>query len=117
MTVPFSKISKISATLVESWLGRIFLTFDIDWAHDDVLADSIDLVEQAGVCATWFVTHETLLLKRLRQNPNFELSIHPNFNLLLLGWDGCRGRNAAEVVERLISLIPEERSIRSNSVN
>ncbi len=67
------------------WSDTVFLTFDVDWACDEVFADTIDLVEQADVCATWFITHGTPLLERLRENPKFGLGIHPNFNNILAG--------------------------------
>ncbi len=108
----------ISAILPEdntTWEHRLFLTIDIDWAHDDVLADTIDLIEQADVCCTWFVTHHTPLLGRLRANPKFELGIHPNFNRLLEG--DCRnGAGARDVVARLMEIVPEARSVRSHSM-
>lgn len=98
-----------------TWRDRLFLTFDIDWAHDAVLSDTIDLVERADVAATWFVTHDTPLLDRLRANSKFELGIHPNFNFLLQG-DYRNGRTAQEIVDRLRILVPEAVSIRSHSM-
>ncbi|WP_431098456.1 hypothetical protein [Polaromonas aquatica] len=95
--------------------SEIHLTFDIDWAHDEVLADTIELVEAAGVAATWFVTHDTPLLSRLRGNRRFELGIHPNFNFLLQG-DDRNGRTAAEVIDRLLQFVPEAKSVRSHSI-
>lgn len=96
---------------------EIFLTYDIDWACDEVLADTIDIVEEADVCATWFVTHYTPLLKRLRENPKFELGIHPNFNNILAGRpDQNNGKNAEETVDNLLSLVPEAKSVRSHSM-
>ena len=92
--------SNISAILVDdklSWQDQIFLTFDIDWALDAVLHDTIDLVEEAGVAATWYATHETPVLERLRSCQNYELGIHPDFNFLLEG-DWRNGRNTGEVI-------------------
>ena len=89
----FRTISSIQVDNASSWEDSIFLTFDIDWVHDSLLAETIDLVEQARVKATWFVTHDTPLLDRLRANQKFELGIHPNFNFLLEG-DVRNGRNA-----------------------
>lgn len=60
----------------------IYLTFDIDWAHDTILEYTVDLLEKHEVAATFFVTHDTPVLNRLRDNPLFELGIHPNFNPL-----------------------------------
>lgn len=110
-----SVISTIGALNKQSWVNQLFITFDIDWAHDDVLNDTIDLVEQASVSATWFVTHDTPVLKRLRANPKFGLGIHPNFNFLLEG-DGHNDRNAREVIERLLANVPEAKSVRSHSM-
>lgn len=94
--------------------NAIVLTLDIDWACDEVLADSIDLVERAGAPATWFVTHDTPLLERLRANDNFELGIHPNFNPLL---DGDGNVNSAErIIDKILAIVPEAVSVRSHSM-
>ena len=111
----FRTIASVQVDNESSWEDAIFLTFDIDWAHDSLLADTIDFVEAAGVNATWFITHDTPLLDRLRANPKFELGIHPNFNFLLEG-DGRNGLNARDVIERLHAIVPEARSVRSHSM-
>lgn len=109
----FSTVSNIDINDPASWEGKVFLTFDIDWAHDEVLADCIDLVEQADVPATWFVTHETPLLERLRANPNFELGVHPNFNFLF-SMKTQAGASAEEVLERTMALVPDATAVRSH---
>jgi hypothetical protein len=111
----FSNISPILVDDNSSWQDKIFLTFDIDWAEDTVLHDTIDLVDEAGVAATWYVTHETPVLERLRSSQNYELGIHPNFNSLLEG-DGRNGRNTGEVIERILNIVPEAKSVRSHSL-
>jgi hypothetical protein len=111
----FSQITTIRVEDKFSYEGKIFLSLDTDWAHDDVLADSIDLIEDAGVAATWYITHDTPLLKRLRDNPMFELGIHPNFNLLLQGREKG-GLDAEEVIDRLLEIVPEAKSVRSHSL-
>ena len=95
--------------------SKPIVSFDIDWAHDDILADTIDIVEKANVNAVWFVTHSTELLNRLKRNPLFELGIHPNFNGLLDG-DFRNGRTVTEIVDCLISIVPEAKCIRSHSL-
>ena len=107
-------ISSIKLDAAEDWSTAPYLTFDIDWAHDAILADTIDIVEEYGVAATWFVTHDTFLLERLRGNVNFELGIHPNFNPLLSG-NTSSGRDALDVVNILMSIVPEAKSVRSHS--
>lgn len=114
MTNTFIKLSSVDPDVSESW-NNSAITFDIDWACDEVLADTIDLVESFDVQATWFVTHSTPLLQRLRDNPNFELGIHPNFNFLLNG-DLRNGATAEEVVKRLMSFVPEAKVVRSHSM-
>lgn len=108
-------ISTISVNDPASWLGKGFITFDLDWAHDDVITDTVSLLEAADVSATWFVTHDTPVLRRLRTNPNFELGIHPNFNWLLMG-DSRNGKDTKEVVERMMDLVPEAKCVRSHSM-
>lgn len=111
----FSKVSLIKPENSEICSKQIFLTLDIDWACDEVLGDTIDLVEGFDVCATWFVTHDTPLITRLRENPKFELGIHPNFNFLLNG-DIRNGATIEEVVDRLLAIVPEAKAVRSHSM-
>lgn len=108
-------ISSIDVGRPESWRERLFLTIDIDWAHDDVIAEVLHILEDRDVSATWYITHDTPLLARLRENPRFELGIHPNFNALLLGRED-NGSNATDVVQRLMDLVPEATSVRSHSL-
>ena len=113
--LPTARICDIVTDESTSWKDKVFLTFDIDWAHDEIISDTIDIVEAAGVSATWFVTHETPILERLRANPDFELGIHPNFNNLLNG-NHNNGRTVEEIVDRLLELVPEAKSVRSHSM-
>ena len=110
-----STISRIELREESSWNNKIFLTFDIDWAHDDVLNNVIDIVEESNVSATWFVTHKTKVLERLKRNPSFELGIHPNFNFLLEG-NHCAGSNAKDVVQRCLDIVPGATAVRSHSM-
>lgn len=114
MNMASRTLSSIQVGAEADWSGAPYLSIDIDWAHDDVLADTIDLVEEYRVPVTWFVTHDTPLLARLRSHPDFELGIHPNFNFLLSG-DGRAGRDAIEVVDRMMAIVPEAKSVRSHS--
>jgi hypothetical protein len=111
----FSKISSLHPDNNQSWENKLFLTLDIDWCHDDILLNAIDLLEAANVSATWFVTHNTPILEKLRSNPNFELGIHPNFNLLLEG-NSKKAKNAEEVIDQLLKIVPEAKSVRSHSM-
>jgi hypothetical protein len=111
----FSTISAIAINRETSWNKKHFLTLDIDWANDIVLNDTIDLVESFDVAATWFVTHQTPVLERLRKNSKFEIGIHPNFNFLLDGMYNA-GQSAIEVVQRLMVIVPQAKTVRSHSM-
>lgn len=112
----FGEIQQIVPSASLTWAERLFITIDIDWASDEVLSWTIDLIESVNIPATWFVTHPTPLLRRLRENPNFELGIHPNFNNLLLFQDTSNGRTAEEIIERLMNFVPNAVSVRSHSL-
>jgi len=58
--------------------GHVALTFDVDWASEEMLQHVVRLVEDAGLKATFFATHDSSLLRGLDQQ-NYEIGIHPNF--------------------------------------
>lgn len=88
----------------------IFLTFDIDWASDEVLEDTIELVERTGIKATFFTTHETSMLDRLRNNHLVELGVHPNFQPLFV--DKETSIDVQNVLTTMRHIVPEAQSIR-----
>lgn len=90
----------------------ICLTVDIDWAHNEVLHDTLDLLAVHQARATFFATHETQVLEEIRSQNVHELGLHPNFNPLLEG----QGPNAREVLQRLKDVVPEAVSVRSHSL-
>ena len=92
-----------------------FLTVDVDWAHDEILEDAIDLVSVTGASCTWMLTHKTDLADDLSRNPRFEIGLHPNFNDLLEGTVDRDG-GAAGILDRLLNVYPEARTVRSHSV-
>ena len=111
----FELIKNIDIKDPNSWQNKIFLTFDIDWCSDEVLEYTLDILEEYNIKATFFVTHKTKLLERMRQNKNIELGIHPNFNFLLNG-DFRYGKNIDEIIEYYKDIIPEAVSVRSHSL-
>tara|TARA_Y100000022_G_C13220011_1_gene361883 strand:+ start:426 stop:1160 length:735 start_codon:yes stop_codon:yes gene_type:complete len=109
-----SKISDISVENIKTFNNN-FISFDIDWAHDDVINYSIDILEKTEIRVSWFITHKTKVLERLKENSNFEIGIHPNFNFLLDG-DFSLGKNAEEVIARLMKIVPDAKLIKSHSL-
>ena len=109
----FGLISKIVPEIEKSWKWKTFLTFDIDWAHDIILHDSLKLVRDAQVRATWFATHDTPFLSEIQQNNCFEIGIHPNFNPLLSGDNSI---SSHEVISSVMSIVQNPKSVRSHSL-
>lgn len=93
--------------------GYIYITFDLDWASDHVCSYLLDIVEYENIAATFFITHATPLLDRIRANPKLELAIHPNLNPLLM--DDADG-NSAAIVNELLSIVPEAVGIRTHAL-
>jgi hypothetical protein len=93
---------------------EIYLTFDVDWADDAVLGDTIELLEARGAAATLFATHVSPLLAGLAGHPRIEVGLHPNFNALLEA--GRHEQDAAAVVDQLHAAFPAAVSVRSHSL-
>ena len=106
----FKLLSSIDVDRTQSWGQSIFLTLDIDWAHDEVLNDTIDLLESSRIKATWFATHDTKVLERLRVNQIFEMgyiqtTIHYWTDILVKikmqkrFWKNFRHCSSGEIIE------------------
>lgn len=111
----FFQIKKINPRVRDSWDGKFFLSFDIDWAHDEVILDCYNLISDYFVETTWFVTHETNVLNTLRLDSRIELGAHPNFNDLLSG-SAVPGESSNLVIRKSRELVPEATTIRSHSL-
>jgi len=98
-----------------TWKDETYLTLDIDWAPDYVIADTIELLLKYNVAATILVTHDTFLIRELLNEKNFEIGIHPNFNKLPNG-SKEKGENAKQVIERLLEIVPNPKVVRSHSM-
>jgi hypothetical protein len=91
---------------------RVVLTLDVDWAPDSMVDAVAARLVAAGAPATWFVTHESPALERLRERPDlFELGIHPNFRA-----GSSHGETPAAVLEHVMALVPEAVSSRAHGV-
>ena len=93
-------------------MGKIALTFDIDWANDLVLEELISELEKYHVKATFFATHKTPVLSGLDKN-KYEVGIHPNFNPLL---SGNSKKNYKQIVDDILNDYPEAHGVRAHSL-
>ncbi|HOU20313.1 MAG TPA: hypothetical protein PK898_09535 [Flexilinea sp.] len=91
----------------------IYLTMDTDWAGDDVLSDSLTLIDELQVPVTIFITHETKLLETIRDHPLIRLGIHPNFYPLL---QNHADQDYLSVIGEIKKIVPEAVSARSHGL-
>lgn len=87
------------------------ITVDIDWAPDFMIDQLAERFTKAGVKCTWFVTHGSPAVDRLKENPLFELGIHPNF---LPGTS--HGNSEDEIIEYCMKLVPGAKSVRTHAL-
>lgn len=90
----------------------VAITIDIDWVPDFIIDDVASRLVAAGVRATWFVTHASPAVDRLRDHPAlFELGIHPNFLP-----NSSHGATPSSVLAHCMGLVPDARSMRTHSL-
>lgn len=93
-------------------MDEVVVTLDLDWAPDFAIDYAADRLTRANAKATWFVTHASPAVDRLREHPDlFELGIHPNF---LAG--STHGDTPEAVLEHCLSIVPEATSSRSHGL-
>lgn len=93
-------------------LNDYILTLDIDWAPDFVIDSVAKILIEKNVQATWFVTHDSESIQKLRENSNlFELGIHPN---MLNG--STHGKTEDEVLRYVKKIVPEAVSMRTHGL-
>lgn len=91
---------------------KCFLTFDMDWANDEVLEDFYSLLEKYDLKGEINVTHYTKWLE-LWDRDRLEYGIHPNFNESLFG---NPTRSADSIVGELLNIVPGAKTLRSHSL-
>lgn len=94
---------------------KIFLTFDMDWACDELMDFLYDLLEEYGLAATIHITNPFKSLDKYKENGRIELRIHPNFNVLV---DGNSGgvNDKTHVLRRCKQMIPDAVVARSHAL-
>jgi hypothetical protein len=111
----FELLNTINCEDRNSWQDKLFLTFDIDWAHDQIIEDVLQLLGQYTVPATIFATHKTKILSSCSlPKDRVEIGLHPNFNHLLLS--ESNEKNFSSVCSDLKEIYPNATSVRSHSL-
>jgi peptidoglycan/xylan/chitin deacetylase (PgdA/CDA1 family) len=93
--------------------SEVFLTFDIDWACDDVINATLDILEERSIGATFFATHKSPVLSRIRNNTLMELGIHPNFNKALSGEEN---KSYLQIIDEILQVVPGAISERAHAL-
>ena len=108
----FSDLSNLSD---DELAGSVIIGFDIDWASDFILEDTLQLASELGVRPTLFLTHNSALIRNLFSEGQYEFGLHPNFERLLNG-DSGNGLDAPDVLQRLMHEFPGVDVVRSHSL-
>lgn len=111
----FIHFTDIDPSIPSTWQGKRVLSFDWDWAIDEILEDTLALILEAEVKATMFVTHETPVLDKMRESPLISMGLHPNFNPLLRGQTSSS--SPASIMSDLKEIVPEAKVLRSHSMS
>jgi hypothetical protein len=87
--------------------STVCLTLDLDWAPDHVLEDTRQLLQQAGLPATIFATHQSRGVTALLALPGCETGVHPNF---------LSDANEDAVLSRVLGAFPAAVGVRSHEL-
>ncbi|MFC2001674.1 hypothetical protein ACFLUZ_04115 [Chloroflexota bacterium] len=87
-------------------MDKIGISFDIDWAPDEVIQYVFNLLAEYQVKTTCFATHNSALIKSL-DNKKYEIGIHPNFN---------DSNDYDKTIKVLKAIYPEAIGVRSHGL-
>ena len=112
----FLNFDNISKSVKNNLLGKIILSFDMDWAEDFVIKDTYRLIEKYNIPFTFFLTHDSDFLANIFSNKKKQISfgLHPNFDRLLNG-SNSQEKNSKEVLTNIMKIYPNCKFIRSHA--
>ena len=87
--------------------NEIFLTFDVDWANDEICKYCVALLRKYKAKATFFATHPSEFLQSLSNSEDIEIGIHPNY---------LANANHEYVIDELLEWYPNAKSVRSHGL-
>jgi hypothetical protein len=58
----------------------VCVTLDVDWAPDEAIANAMSALDERGLRATVFATHDSPVLRSIAAAGVHEVALHPNFN-------------------------------------
>lgn len=98
--------------------GKIYLTFDFDWAIEEVIKELVDFLVEENVVATFFITNNFNGLSELIESEQFEVGVHPNFTPLPKDtiYHSDFISNAERIMDDLLQIVPNARAVRSHNL-
>ena len=109
-----TKIKTLRECSENSEDNTVCLTFDVDWACDEVIEDTLKILGAYNIPSTWFFTHHTHVIDKIRCYEQNEIGIHPNFNNILNG--AVTNVNVDSILSELKLIVPDATSLRSHSL-
>lgn len=94
---------------------NVFLTFDVDWASEEIVEYTHSILLEYNVQSTWFITHSSGSLKMLLEDKNVNIGIHPNFNDLL-EQKHDKKNSVRDRIKYLLELTHGSKLVRSHSM-
>jgi hypothetical protein len=86
------------------------LTFDVDWAPDWSVQETLEILAESGASATFFVTHASPTIGMIAA-AGHEIGIHPNFQRA-----STQGTDPGRIVGNLLELVPDARVMRTHGL-
>jgi len=91
---------------------KVAVTIDTDWASDEVIEYTFEILLKHRVKTTWFITHDSKIIRRLFSHSDiFEIGIHPNFLP-----NSTQGSTFSDIMSHLLSIYPKAKIMRTHSL-
>lgn len=90
---------------------KFALTFDVDWAPEAVIQDTLEILNRHNIRAVFFATHQSDAVQAASRDGH-EIGIHPNLQPLLRG----EGGDFRKIIGDLKSIYPQAIGIRTHGL-
>jgi hypothetical protein len=92
-------------------INEHIITFDVDWAPDFAIELVANELSKRKIKSTWFVTHASPAIEKLKMNELVELGIHPNFLP-----NSTHGNTTNEIIKKMLEIVPNAKCIRTHGL-
>ena len=109
-----NKVKRVRECNPDQEENSICITFDVDWASDEVILDTLNILSNYDIPTTWFFTHQSDTIDNIRSYNGSEIGIHPNFNNILNKTDN--NESVDSILMAMMRVVPDATSLRSHSL-